>query len=61
MPLYAYRCSGCGHTWERLSFSILNDDPKCPKCKGIATRAVSPPALIFKGDGWTPKGDGRTQ
>jgi putative FmdB family regulatory protein len=32
MPIYEYRCSGCGHEFEQLVRT--GDVPSCPSCKG---------------------------
>jgi putative FmdB family regulatory protein len=33
MPLYEYRCDGCGHVFETLmGFSEKDTDVACPKC-----------------------------
>jgi putative FmdB family regulatory protein len=52
LPLYAYRCTACGHSFEKIqSFS---DEPEqvCPKCGGELVRPLTAPALQFKGAGW---------
>ena len=52
MPLYDYKCHGCGKTFEvRQSFS----DPTLTvhdECGGALERLISVPALQFKGSGW---------
>lgn len=52
MPLYEYKCTKCG-----LSFEIIQkvgDQPykKCPKCGGYLKKIISAPVLHFKGSGW---------
>jgi putative FmdB family regulatory protein len=32
MPIYEYRCGGCGHEFEQLIRT--GDVPQCPSCKG---------------------------
>lgn len=52
MPLYPYRCTQCGHSFEKIqSFS---DEPEtvCPKCGGKLERPLTAPGLQFKGAGW---------
>ena len=34
MPIYEYRCSGCGTEFERLVRA--SDTPQCPSCHGHA-------------------------
>ena len=52
MPLYEYRCKGCGEVSEFLQ--RFDDPPKetCPKCKGQLERLLSAPAFHLKGSGW---------
>ncbi len=54
MPTYDYKCSKCGHTWEK--FQSIKDNPikKCPHCgKNTAQRLIGTGAgLIFKGSGF---------
>ncbi len=52
MPLYEYKCEGCGEVFEiRQKFA---DEPLKvhEKCGGPVHRLLSPPALQFKGSGW---------
>jgi len=52
LPLYAYRCTQCGHSFEKIqSFS---DEPElvCPRCGGPLERPLTAPRLQFKGAGW---------
>ena len=32
MPIYEYKCSKCGKTFEHLAKSFSESPPKCPKC-----------------------------
>lgn len=52
MPLYAYRCTRCGHNFERIQ--SFNSEPvtECPQCHGVVERQLTAPALQFKGAGW---------
>ena len=52
MPLYEYRCTSCGHRFEKIQ--KVNDAPEtaCPKCGGELIRPLTAPALQFKGAGW---------
>lgn len=52
MPLYDYKCHGCGKVFEvRQRFS---DEPLRvhEECGGELERLISVPALQFKGSGW---------
>jgi putative FmdB family regulatory protein len=53
MPIYAYRCSSCGHAQDvlqKLSDPLLTD---CPNC-GAATfvKQVTAAGFQLKGSGW---------
>jgi putative FmdB family regulatory protein len=52
MPLYEYKCEGCGEVFEvQQKFA---DEPLTvhEKCGGHLERLISAPALQFKGSGW---------
>ncbi len=52
MPLYDYKCHGCGKIFEvRQKFA---DEPLTvhDECGGELERLISVPALQFKGSGW---------
>ena len=59
MPIYEYRCTGCGHTLETIQ--KLGDRPlsKCPECSGKLEKLVSRAAFQLKGGGWFSEGYGR--
>ncbi len=53
MPTYVYRCSKCGHEFEK--FQKISDPPRgrCPECRGKAERVITGgAALLFKGSGF---------
>jgi putative FmdB family regulatory protein len=53
MPLYEYKCHGCGKTFEVMQ--KFSDEPlktHSEGCGGEVERLLSPPALQFKGSGW---------
>jgi putative FmdB family regulatory protein len=52
LPLYAYRCTQCGHSFEKIQ--NFSDEPEqvCPKCGGVLERPLTAPRLQFKGAGW---------
>jgi len=52
LPLYEYRCTQCGHRFDKIQ--KFNDQPEtaCPKCGGALERPLTAPALQFKGAGW---------
>lgn len=43
MPIYSYKCENCGHSWERLSGVISEQNSlHCPHCKSQkAKRTIS--------------------
>lgn len=52
MPLYEYRCTGCGERVEILQH--VGDAPlaACARCGGTMEKLLSAPALQFRGSGW---------
>jgi putative FmdB family regulatory protein len=63
MPIYAYRCSECGHAkdvLQKMSDPVLSD---CPACGAAAfTKQVTAAGFQLKGSGWYVtdfRGDGK--
>ena|SRR6478752_411426 len=56
MPTYDYDCASCGRRSE-IVHGVYADPPStCPLCGGGPLRkAVSAPAVHFKGSGWAKK------
>ena len=52
MPLYAYRCTQCGHKFEKIQNFSAEPETECPKCQGVLERPLTAPRLHFKGAGW---------
>src|SRR3954465_11461774 len=54
MPTYDYKCSACGHAFEKFHSITANPIKKCPKCgKNKVQRLIGTGAgLIFKGSGF---------
>ena len=52
MPLYEYKCTKCGHRFEKIENVSASETKKCPKCGARAERMLSAPAIQFKGSGW---------
>lgn len=53
MPIYAYRCTSCGHTKDLLR--KLSDPPltECPSCgKPTFVKQVTAAGFQLKGSGW---------
>lgn len=54
MPLYEYRCEGCGQREEKLesmSAPVAHDCPSCSAPSGMK-RQLSVSAFALAGDGW---------
>jgi len=54
MPTYEYKCSACGHKFEKFQSIMSAPIKKCPACqKNKAKRLIGTGAgLIFKGSGF---------
>jgi len=55
MPLYDYRCTACGREVEVMHGIHEQGPASCPDCGGAMRKALSPPAIHFKGSGWAKK------
>lgn len=52
MPKYDYRCTACGHVYEKREGFDAPSVQQCERCAGEARRVFTPPAIVFKGSGW---------
>jgi len=52
LPLYPYRCTACGHGFEKIQSFNAPSLKKCPKCGGALERPLTAPGLQFKGSGF---------
>jgi putative FmdB family regulatory protein len=52
LPLYAYRCTQCGHRFEKIQNFSAEPELECPECHGALERPLTAPGLRFKGAGW---------
>ncbi|HEY1253548.1 MAG TPA: FmdB family zinc ribbon protein [Terracidiphilus sp.] len=52
MPLYAYRCTQCGHRFEKIQSFSSKPELVCPECNGVLERPLTAPGLHFKGCGF---------
>ncbi len=52
MPIYEYKCQGCGKTFERIR--KFSDAPLTvhDECGGSVEQQLTAPAFQFKGTGW---------
>ncbi|KLJ00176.1 zinc ribbon domain-containing protein [Luteimonas sp. FCS-9] len=53
MPIYAFQCADCGHSFDRLQ-KLSDPDPEtCPACGATAIkRQLTAPAFRLAGSGW---------
>lgn len=53
MPVYSFRCGGCGHKFDCL-LDINEETPTvCPECgEGLVKRLFGAPAIKFRGSGF---------
>ena len=52
MPIYEYRCSKCGKTFEALQSITAHPITKCIYCQGKTKKIISLSSFQFKGSGW---------
>jgi len=52
MPIYEYKCSKCGETFEVIQTFSEGPLGVHPGCGGNVARVFSPPGIIFKGSGF---------
>ncbi|MGY0505440.1 FmdB family zinc ribbon protein [Luteimonas sp. e5] len=54
MPIYAFACDACGHTFDKLQKMSDPDPRQCPQCgaEGGVRRQVTAPAFRLAGSGW---------
>lgn len=52
MPIYEYKCDGCGKELEVMQ--RITEEPlrSCPSCGGVMQRLISNTSFILKGTGW---------
>ncbi len=50
--MYPYRCTQCGHRFEKIQHFNSKPEKVCPKCGGALERPLTAPSLKFKGSGW---------
>jgi len=50
MPTYEYKCSTCGHTFERFHSMTVDPIKTCPECGDTVQRLISGGAgIVVKG------------
>jgi putative FmdB family regulatory protein len=52
MPTYVYKCTLCGHNFEKRQ--RISEPPlgHCPQCSGPVNRVITPVGVIFRGTGF---------
>jgi putative FmdB family regulatory protein len=56
MPLYDYQCAACGRRFEVVHGVHAEGPTVCPLCgKGPVRKAITAPAVHYKGSGWAKK------
>ena len=59
VPLYEYRCTHCGHHFERIQPVGAPPEP-CPACGAPSRKAYGPVGLVFRGSGFYRTDYGRS-
>lgn len=53
MPIYAFACQACGHSFDRLQKLSDADPSTCPQCgKPELRRQLTAPSFRLAGSGW---------
>ena len=53
MPIYAFQCAECGHSFDRLQKMSDPDPETCPDCGASAVkRQLTAPSFRLAGSGW---------
>ena len=53
MPIYAFQCADCGHSFDRLQKMSDPDPDTCPSCAARdVKRQVTAPSFRLSGSGW---------
>jgi putative FmdB family regulatory protein len=53
MPIYAFQCGTCGHSFDRLQKLSDPDPEKCPDCDAeTVKRQITAPSFRLSGSGW---------
>lgn len=57
MPLYSYKCSKCGHEFDRHNHYVNDASAQCPKCKATAPQKLTVfSTVLWKGGHWNKGG-----
>jgi putative FmdB family regulatory protein len=55
VPVYEYVCTVCGHPVEVMHSYTAEGPKSCERCGSPMRKALSTPAIVFKGSGWAKK------
>jgi putative FmdB family regulatory protein len=55
MPIYVFRCSGCGREREIYTRSFDTPPPHCDRCGEEMHKTINAPTVVFKSEGFTRK------
>ena len=55
MPIYEYVCSSCGRRIDVMHGIHGHGPATCEACGGAMKKALTAPAIHFKGSGWAKK------
>jgi len=54
MPIYDYKCDGCGYSLEKFA-QIYDANPICPECEATMRKVVGSNIMVkIKGEGGYP-------
>ena len=53
MPIYAFECDACGHSFDRLQQAVRRRPDRCPECGAAQVRRqLTAPQFRLSGGGW---------
>jgi putative FmdB family regulatory protein len=52
LPTYEYRCTECGHQYERREGFDAPAVQHCPRCRAESRRVLHAPPILFKSSGF---------
>lgn len=55
MPIYEYVCTGCGRRIDVIHGIHASRPSTCEVCGSPLRKALSAPAIVFRGSGWAKK------
>jgi putative FmdB family regulatory protein len=55
VPVYEYVCTVCGYPVEVMHSFTAEGPRSCERCGSPMRKALSTPAIVFKGSGWAKK------